>query len=402
MLILFLMIINYYFLLVASFELTDEELLLLKKDIKPEKLKKFIQFGITFLVELLLDDETSSACYRDYPYMAECAEDELESIAPLIGRSCFKKCEEYEIEEGNICYSCKDGSKIINREAIYGDKDITLFNCKFQELPNARVPEKVKNSHCMANTIKIGELCYKDCSLLGLKPFEKFCAKDENDYKHFFIDQFVNFFKYSIKTVTSYFLDKIFGKNDDITSFADNFLILFKKIELINTKNMLSGFIKSVESAKNLLKKIGKNNLLKKVTSFLKSLTKDIEDDIIEKVIDFFENHIERWMLENNLKEIIDNKRLNKAFNEAFQELKGTFDFSIDAIYECQLKNKDYNLDECFDSIMNIIESLDPTYWVGFIREMFSLVPTTCDIDVKPEHSKKLLMKRDDKILHYP
>ena len=141
---------------------------------------------------------------------------------------------------------------------------------------------------------------------------------------------------------------------------------------------------------------------MKKVTSFLKSLTKDIEDDIIEKVIDFFENNIERWMLENNLKEIIDNKRLNKAFNEAFQELKGTFDFSIDAIYECQLKNKDYNLDECFDSIMNIIESLDPTYWVGFIREMFSLVPTTCDIDVKPEHSKKLLMKRDDKILHYP
>ena len=113
MLILFLMIINYYFLLVASFELTDEELLSLKKDIKPEKLKKFIQFGITFVVELLLDDETSSACYRDYPYMAECAEDELESIAPLIGRSCFKKCEEYEIEEGNICYSCKDGSKLL-------------------------------------------------------------------------------------------------------------------------------------------------------------------------------------------------------------------------------------------------------------------------------------------------
>ena len=51
---------------------------------------------------------------------------------------------------------------------------------------------------------------------------------------------------------------------------------------------------------------------------------------------------------------------------------------------------------------MNIIESLDPTYWVGFIREMFSLVPTTCDIEVKPEHSKKLLMKRDDKILHFP
>ena len=76
-------------------------------------------------------DETSTACYRGYPYMAERAEDELESRKFLVGRKCYKKCEENEIEYGNFCLSFKDDTKFINREAIYGEKDITILSCNF-------------------------------------------------------------------------------------------------------------------------------------------------------------------------------------------------------------------------------------------------------------------------------
>ena len=91
--------------------------------------------------------------------------------------------------------------------------------------------EEHKKSHCMANTIKKDELCYKDGSLLGMKPFKKFCAKDEKDYKRFYKDQFINFLKYSIKTVTSYLLDVILEENKNVKNFVES---LLKYLEQLN------------------------------------------------------------------------------------------------------------------------------------------------------------------------
>ena len=65
----------------------------MQKSIRPEKLKKGIQFGVTLLVELLLEEEGSGACYRGDPYIPECTLDELEDYEILVGRICYKSKE---------------------------------------------------------------------------------------------------------------------------------------------------------------------------------------------------------------------------------------------------------------------------------------------------------------------
>ena len=402
--VLTFVIINYFILSVFPLELSEAQKLLLQKSIRPEKLKKGIQFGVTLLVELLLEEEGSGACYRGHPYIPECTLDELEDYEILVGRICYKKCEDYELEQGNIYYHCENGKKITKREAIYNDDNIVELTCGFLEKPISRIPEQVKNSHCMANTTLIDGKCYKDCSILGLKPFRTFCAKNEKDYNNFFKDQLFNIIKYSIKTLTSFFLDKIFVvESDSLSDATDYFSKLFAKIKKNKQKETVSIFTKSIGAIKDKIAKLGKQNLLDKITKSFKKLTKDIIDDeeIVNKMIKFLAFHMDKMIDKTKLEKINSNKKLDKALNEAMGELKSTFDFTLDTIYNCKY-DKNFNLDDCFDSIMDTVESLDPTYWVGFIRELISLVPPVCDITVKPEHSKNLMLIEDKPGSYHP
>jgi len=72
------------------------------------------------------------------------------------------------------------------REDLYGT-DITKLICNFEELPEPYEVEEVTPNHCMKYIIKIGNDCEADCSLLGLKPFDEFRTKNEDDEKKIYV-----------------------------------------------------------------------------------------------------------------------------------------------------------------------------------------------------------------------
>ena len=406
MVIIFLLVICCIFL-ISSQELTDEQKKIWEEASESEKEVMSTKLSFFSIIKLLIDDTElkSTACYNGAQIIAECPKDTIEIIfnTKPRSRSCYKKCKENEIRIENVCYYCKNGKQIQERVIIYGlDYERILCGYNGEEEAEFYFPEEVPLGHCMKNTIKDWEGCYKDCGILGLKPFGNnaaYCAKDEDDFNQFKWDQIKIFSKYAVKTIFGNMIGKIFAPKIEygLTNSIKQYLILLhRKFDEKNISNLIFNLKVNTYLKKKFLEQIGEEVASKFVTNYITNLVGNISDKLIDKIEIFIHILMGRMIDKKKVDKIDSKKKLDKIMSKLFDNLMSFFDiFELREIgancYKSKEEKEEFDFEKCAESIMNTLEDLDPTMFIGFLKTINSLYPPLCDIEVEPEYSKELL-----------
>lgn len=408
--IVFLILIFYSILLISSFYISEEE----KKQwqeatgIKRKLLSVGIMMGAIFEHLLEYRDFQGSGCYKGASIIPECPEGTEEHILyfPYMNRACYKKCKSNEIKRGNQCHKCKDGVEIHLKEYAYDE----VFNMQLVCGPNEEKPEayniKVSPDHCMKNTIKDKDGCDIDCSILGLKHFGSYlngyCAKDKEEYLQLLsakgkID--FNIFLFNAKFLTSIYVSSLFksetiGFKDSVYNY---FILSHQKIKNINFEKLLSELTTNFFLRKQFLKNIGKERFIEYIQDIVVGFFNKGEVDEIFQNSKHFIDLMWMRMIETN---IINKLKLTAElylilFRQALDQFLKFVDIIhlkdyMDLLRNCQNSEK-INYDECFESILNNLENLDPTMIINFIRTFTSLTIPVCDIPVRAENSDMIL-----------
>ena len=359
------------------------------------------------IVKLLTDDTElkSTACYNGAQIIPECPKDTYEIIfnTKPKSRGCYKKCKENEIRIENVCYYCKNGKQILEREIFYG-LGFKRILCGYNGEEEAELyfPEEVPVGHCIKNTIKDGNGCYKDCGILGLKPFgynADYCAKDEDDFKQIKSDQIKIFTQYAAKTVFGLIIGKIFAPKIEFgltNSIKEYLILLHQKFDKQSLSDLVFNLKVNTYLKKKFLEQIREEMASKFVTNYITNLVGNISDKLIVKVEIFIHILMGKMIDKKKVDKITSKKTLDKIISKLFDNLITFFDlFELKELgancYKSKEEKEEFDFEKCAESMMNTLEDLDPTMYVGFLKTIYQLYPPLCDIEVEPEYSKELL-----------
>ena len=404
--VIFLLLIFHFIILISSFELTEEQK---KKYQESEGIKReLIATGIVLasIFEYLLNniDYKGSGCYKGASIIPECPKGTEEHISffPYIRRKCYKSCKANEIRKGNLCHKCRDGVEIQLKEYAFDD----IFYMKIVCGPNEEKPDvysiEVEPNHCIKNTFPNKDGCDSDCSILGLKNFGDFlngyCAKDEEEYKQLLnlkIKMDINIFLFDIKYLVSKLLRTIFDPSSvGFENLISNFFILSnQKIETANFEKFLFDLKVNLILKKQLLKQLGKEIFIDKIKEYIvSSFDKETTEKIINKSKNIIDLMWKRIINTNKIETMKpDKKNFDGIFKSALNQLIRFVDILhikdyIDFALNCRT-SKEFIYDECIESIITVLDDLDPFVIVSLIKTLVSLIIPICDIPVKPENN---------------
>ena len=351
--------------------------------------------GITNILKEEIAKEIGIICYRGPYIIAECPENSEEKLGPIQikprSRACYEKCKENELKINHACYSCPSGKNLlleknhIGQKKIYCQDTITKQKTKAELNKQKEVPE----SHCMANTTKDGSGCAEDCGVIGLKPFDEFCASSEEVYKLHKNEFFGNLLYLPIKIVSK--LAKII--NAPIKTGDSDFQLLYDdvkeyiKLEKFNTNKWHLGAI-----IQTRLKIMGREKFSEMVNNFVSNMKDDYFENAI-KVCPFFSDSIFDKLLSDQQKEITFEKGFQYYFKVSMERFEKFFKIDkIKAINDtCFTDINNYSNLKCTKSFLNLVEDFDPTPISAIYSTMLSYYAEPCDITVNPEYSEEIL-----------
>ena len=390
-----------------SIKLTLEQKELFSTSSDTEKELMAIKSAYMYFIEFLKEKE-NSGCYLGESIIPECPEDTVEYIDYLSKRHCFKKCKENEIRKGNVCYKCKNGEKISEKEkSIFGIKTKQIY-CGVNKDPEAYTPDEVEKDHCMKNTFYKNGACYKDCSVIGLKSFglNEYCAIDETDYQQMLNNIIIPHLNYFYKLIVSKIFGFIFGLKEKKDENKMGIIESIKKALFFFNEKANDRYIEKMIQSYKVNRYWAKAHLIyARNEAFSKSLENFLnnqlgaDNNIIVKTIKFTDKLYDKMVSDNSDKKIEKIKDKKGFTNVFYKSLMGIikffdiFEFS-DLISNCY-KYKEQGLEQCFDSILNTIEDIDDFYdpycLFGYVRASVNSNPPICEFKVDAENSDRVL-----------
>ena len=362
---------------------------------------KMISLCATGASEIILNRmnlDLGTVCMKYEDIIAECPDNTEEMIVEHKNvdiqnyRKCYKKCEENEVRIGNICYSCKKGYKLIIKDTLFGPKPKTCIheNYNMELKPQIRKPEEVRERHCMANTTLVGDNCEKDCSAIGLMSFGPFCATNEEVYKahqkNFLKKITSEAFKKIMEKILKFILKPAELALSQFKIIKDEFLEMIK-LDDFNTNKW---FLKA--NIKKRIEMLGRDYFSQKTTELAASYTVEYAEYILDVC-----PQVSSAIYDNIIKDEPINLQdgfahySSKAMDTFFNFFNVDDGGVIDLANNCFIDTKNLKDIDCLKSLVDLIGQFDPTDISTVYSIVLSYYANSCDIDVKPENSQKLV-----------
>ena len=205
----------------------------------------------------------------------------------------------------------------------------------------------------------------------------------------------INIFLFDIKYLVSKLLRTIFDPlSVGFENLISNFFILSnQKIETANFEKFLFDLKVNLILKKQLLKQLGKEIFIDKIKEYIvSSFDKETTEKIINKSKNIIDLMWKRIINTNKIETMKpDKKNFDGIFKSALNQLIRFVDILhikdyIDFALNCRT-SKEFIYDECIESIITVLDDLDPFVIVSLIKTLVSLIIPICDIPVKPENN---------------
>ena len=184
-----------------------------------------------------------------------------------------------------------------------------------------------------------------------------------------------------------------FGLTNSIKEYL---ILLHQKFDKQSLSDLVFNLKVNTYLKKKFLEQIREEMASKFVTNYITNLVGNISDKLIVKVEIFIHILMGKMIDKKKVDKITSKKTLDKIISKLFDNLITFFDlFELKELgancYKSKEEKEEFDFEKCAESMMNTLEDLDPTMYVGFLKTIYQLYPPLCDIEVEPEYSKELL-----------
>ena len=343
-------------------------------------------------------------CYKARSFIPECPDNTDEKIDKVHRnfktRRCFQKCKENQVKIGNYCYYCDEGYQLIIEDSYFGRKIKKCENIKYKNIIIVKYekPKEVSVGHCMKNTTILGNYasCELDCGVLGLLPFNDFCASNEEVYRNHQLKFIQNIIDLPLQVLLGKIWDAILKPYEIVWSQFGIMIQEFMKLLKLSDFNTNKWHIKA--DLKQRIKLMGRDMFSKFVTDFAVESSDDYAQ-YLATVCPKVSSHIYDNIINNNDdEELISSKEgfahySSLAIESFFKLFK--IDKLKDITNECFLNIDNLNAFECYKSLATLIGDFDPTPISSIISIILSYYAEPCNIIVNPENSEEILTGYD-------
>ena len=205
----------------------------------------------------------------------------------------------------------------------------------------------------------------------------------------------LNIFLFDVKYLVSKLLRSIFDPlSIGFKNSISNFIILSnQKIKTANFEKFLFDLKVNLILRKQFLKQAGKEIFIKQIkNNIISAFDKETTEEIIKNSDNFIDLMWERMTNTNKIETMkLEKKVFDDIFKLALNQLLNFVDIlhikdHIEFVRNCRI-SKEFDYDECIESIITELGNLDPYMIVDFIKTQISLIIPICDIPVKPENN---------------
>jgi hypothetical protein len=300
-------------------------------------------------------------------------------------RECFKKCREGGTKIGTICYYCDEGYTFLMKKK------------KCQNINNGRIinaireaAEIVKESHCMKNTTLVGTRCELDCSVLGLQPFDNFCATNEEVYKK----HLAEFDKSMVGLIPKWLINKLENMifNPPEIDYDQFHVMKDEYLEYLKTDKIYTNRYHIMATLKSRIKVMGRDLFTRRSIDWALENAGEYRE-YVQTVCP----KVASYLYDNSIKEYTEDINLKETFfyyaNLAF-EFFGSFFYvdKIKAVYDnCFADINNLNIIDCMEKVYDIIGIFDPTFMTSIFTTTLKYYKEECKIDYSPEKSKEII-----------
>ena len=351
--------------------------------------------GITNIIKEEIEKEIGIICYRAPTMIAECPENSEEQLGPINikprSRACYEKCKENEVKISRVCCSCPSGKNLIIEKNHIGQKNIYCQDPISKQKTKAELNKQkmVKESHCMPNTTVDESGCSEDCGVIGLKPFDEFCASDEETYKFHKKKFYGNLIHLPFKIVSK--LSELISAPAKVGK-SDLGLLYDDVKEYVKLENFNTNKWHLWANIQTRLKIMGREAFSNHVNNYVSSMKDDYFEYAI-KVCPLFSDSIFDDIISDQQKEITFEKGFQYYFKIVADRFLKFFmiDDFIDLNNACFQDVNNLSVLECTKSFLSLVEEFDPTPITAIYSTMISYYAEPCDIKVAPEYSEEIL-----------